>query len=738
MTTKEATSQRQFETTLSQLARCYGIESQYKDGNGLQRSVPSTTLQSILSCMGVGVSSLIEARQSLAEVQSLPWRKFIDEVVVVYPSQKDQSFCITLPLGTHSMNEVRIEWTLKSEHSKLKKYRCHGNVCRVVGRKRIKGIGHTRLALSFPEKLPLGYYWLTVTARSGAWTSNGKAFVIAAPTTCYLPVRPRRAWGIALQLYGLRSQRNWGIGDFRDLRRIIKWAGTTLHASTVGVNPLHAPTAGVISPYSPSSRLFFNPLYLDIESIDEFRTTPSLQEWVQGKSFQDELEQVRKENLIQYEKVLALKSKMFEELFQVFYRRHVQPLTVRGRKFERFRKKSGRALERFALFQVLSEQFRTTAWREWPKEFHDPESAAVEQSKKDCEGRIRFYQYLQWQCEDQLRAVDRTANQVQMAYALYLDLPVSVHPDGADAWMFQEHFLDGPTVGAPPDSFNLQGQNWGLMAFHPLQMRAKGYQFFIETIQHNMRYGGVLRIDHALGLFRLFLIPSRLSGTEGAYVQLPVDELLAIVALESVKNRVLVIGEDLGTVTPAVKRRLAKAGLLSYRLLFFEKQPNGAFRSPKQFPEQAAVAVTTHDLPTLRGYWTGRDIELKQEMGLYPTINHADQDWENRAKDRLALLKALQKEHILPLSAMKEIPIHVSQELWQAIHQFLSRTPSRMLVIPWEDLVGELETPNFPGAPSHAYPSWCLKGSRPIESVMTDKTLQRVAKIVKRPRQVYV
>ena len=718
---KQDSKEKRWETTLLQLARSYGIEPEYKDGTGVQRSVPLPTLQYILSCMGVHSSSSIEVGQSLAEVKLKPWQNILDDVVVVYPAQRDQSVAISLPLGSHTAEEVSVKWTLQSQHSTIKKFQCRGNACRIVGTKVIRGVRHVRLALSVPKRLSLGYYRLTVTAIFGMSTIEGTALVIAAPLQCYAPTRPSRSWGIALQLYGLRSRRNWGIGDFGDLRRVMKWAGGTLQAETVGVNPLHAPTAGVSSPYSPSSRLFCNPLYLDIESIEEFRRTPALQNWHRSEPFLSELDKIREDRLINYEKISTVKWQMFEALYQAFQQQHEQSSTGRARKFARFKKEGGEVLERFALFQVLSENFKSSPWREWPREFHDPTSPAVEAFKKEQEARVGFYQYLQWQCEEQLRAVDRTGMKAKMPLGLYLDLPVGIHPDGADAWMYQKQLLEGVTIGAPPDFFNLQGQSWGLLASHPSQLRRHAYQFFIATLQRNMRPGGVLRIDHALGLFRLFLIPEGGSGHDGAYVQFPVNELLAILALESVTNRVVVVGEDLGTVTPTIKKRLANAGLLSYKLLPFERTSHGGFCAPQHYPEQALVSATTHDLPTLRGFWAGRDIEWKEHLEMYPSSGDAEVAWEDRAKDRLALVKAMRHEGVFHLSSEdKQMPVNMSMKFRQAIYAFLARTRARLLVIPLEDLVGELETPNFPGVPHGAYPSWRLKMTPDIERLRTD------------------
>ena len=719
---------------LRQLARYYGIEPFFQDGTGNPHTVPVSTLQNLLSCMGVHVSDPSDVKKALKEAKLIRWRKIVEEVLVVHPSNTPQAFFVALPIGEQSLEQVQLEWMFENEHFKKRTFRCRGDRDKVVGTKSIDGVRHVRISLDYPRDMVLGYYRLTINVHLDSGVMTGKAFVIVSPRQCYRSSRPRRSWGMTVQLYGLRSQKNWGMGDLNDLHTVVKWAGKTLKAGTVGVSPIHAPTPGVISPYSPSSRLFLNPLYLNIERIPEFQNAPALQKRVGSKAFQADLVSLRQSSLINYEKVTALKWPMFEALFKKFQQQHGTFKTRRAQAFGRYIQKEGIFLERFSVFQALTEFFGTSAWTGWPKEFQNPNSVQVKRFRTGHKNRIRFFQYLQWQCEEQLQSIKRTARGFKMPLRLNLDLPVGIHPYGADAWMFHEELGEGFTIGAPPDWFNRQGQNWGLVAPLPAKMRANHYQFFIETIRHNMRHGGVLRIDHALGLFRLFVIPDGGSGKDGTYLRFPVDELLAIVALESARNRVVVVGEDLGTVTPTIKKRLAEAGILSYRVLLFEKKATGAFRSPGQYPENALVSATTHDLPTLHGFWLGRDIEVKSQIGFYPSLKDAEAEWKQRERDRVALMKALNKEKLLPLKASQHISLPISKEFSQAVYAYLARTPSRLLIIPLEDLLGEVETPNFPGIPGSAYPSWRLKIHRDIEGLTRDVHVRQFSKVIQRQR----
>ena len=725
---------RKREALLHQLADLHGIGHEYTDGNGVRRSVAPKALRHILGSMGVRCDTLLGMRRAVADAKARPWTAMIDEVVVVRPTYNIPVLFVSLPLQSYSLDHVSFKLTLRDEEKRLRQLRRKGSSCKRVGSRTIHGIRYVRIQLLLPRRIPYGYYLLSVFATFGSCSLEGQTFLISAPAQCYLPANPRRSWGITIQLYGLRSRTNWGVGDFRDLKTVMKWAGGTLGAATIGINPIHPLPSGIVSPYSPSSRLFYDPLYLDVEAVAEYGSTASIQRRVRSRSFQEKLNELRLSWRVQYEDVRTVKLEILEALFKAFVRQHERRVTARARVFHKFIADGGLSLDRFAVFQALNEHHHPSTWREWPYEFQDPNSREIERFKKHHLGRIRFFQYLQWQCDLQLKRLDQIARDKKMSFGLYHDLPVGIHPDGADAWVFHEQMAQAVTVGAPPDSFNPKGQNWGLMPPFSSRMRASGYRLFIETVRQNMRYGGLLRIDHALGLFRFFWVPEGCSGEEGAYVQTPVDEVLAILALESVKNKVMVIGEDLGTVTPTIRRGLAQAGLLSYRLLLFEKTPQGTFRSPSFYPQQALVAATTHDLPTLRGFWEGRDIEVKEQAGLYLSRKQSRHDRNLRVGERLALFKSLQREGLLRSVLTKGIPERLGDEHCAAIYGFLTRTACRVLVVTLEDLLGERETPNLPGASNDAYPSWRLKIGKSLESWTNDPIFQQIVSMIRQYR----
>ena len=425
-----------------------------------------------------------------------------------------------------------------------------------------------------PVRLPIGYH--VARPRKGR-----SIHLIVAPSTCYVPAEPR-IWGWAIQLYAARSRGSWGIGDLADLRRLGRWSAKH-RAGIALVNPLAAPSPTLPqqpSPYFPSTRRFRSPLYLRVEEVEGAEGLSDLSAIArQGRA-------LNADRLIDRDEVFRLKMRALERIWK----------RVRNRRadgFDCFRAEQGPGLREFATYSALAERFKS-GWRSWPQEYRHPGSTAVatEARRRPVADRIRFHEWLQYQVERQLSRAARAMPVMQ-------DLPIGFDADGADAWAFQDVLADGISVGAPPDEFNTRGQNWGLPPFVPTRLRAAGYGPFIDTIRACVRQAGGLRIDHVMGLFRLFWIPDGMEAADGAYVRGFPDELLAIVAIESQRARAVIVGEDLGTVDEAARARLMSCGILSYRLLWFEKE------RPAKFPGPALAAVTTHDLPTIAGLWNG-------------------------------------------------------------------------------------------------------------------------------------
>ena len=534
---------------------------------------------------------------------------------------------------------------------------------------------------NLPADLPLGYHRLV--PRRGAPSP-----LIVAPATCHLPA-DFFTWGWAIQLYAARSRRSWGIGDLADLRWLARWARAQ-RAGIALINPLAAPAPTLPqqpSPYFPSSRRFRSPLYLRVEEIPGARETPGVTELARAAR------RLNRDRLIDRDRIFELK---FDALDRIWKRTRGQ----RDAGFEQFRREQA-GLAEFATFCALAERFGA-GYRSWPREYQHPQSAAVKRAAAEpkLRQRIRFHEWLQYQ-------VDRQLARASSAMPVMQDLPIGFDAEGADAWAFQDVLAHGISVGAPPDEFNTKGQNWGLPPFVPDKLRAAGYNPFIQTIRACLRHAGGLRIDHVMGLFRLFWIPQGSAPRDGAYVHGHPEDLLAIVALESQRAGAVIVGEDLGTVEERAREQLAEHQILSYRLLWFEKTP------PARYPERALAAVTTHDLPTVAGMWSDSDLEVQKELGLSP----------NEAGTREIRTRV---RRITKAPATAQIP-----EVIARVHEALGKAPSRIVTATLDDAMAVEERPNMP-ATSDEWPNWRLALPEPIESLTTSRLARRIARALGR------
>jgi (1->4)-alpha-D-glucan 1-alpha-D-glucosylmutase len=549
-------------------------------------------------------------------------------------------------------------------------------------------------------------------------------------TPCYLPqaMEDGRIWVLATQLYGLRSRRNWGIGDFEDLRALAEIAARD-GAGGIGVNPLHAlhpsnPRAS--SPYAPSSRLFLNALYVDPAGVPEFRADDA--------PAQQELDTLRAEPLVDYERVARAKWRAFDRLYRTFRREHLDAGTQRGAAFRRFLEARGEPLELLARYEALAEHFHALdetcyGWRQWPLEYRSPDSAAVAAFAAQHRERIEFFAYVQWLAHEQLAAAARACG--SMACGIYRDLAVGVELNGADAWADQRTILAGAALGAPPDPLNALGQNWGLPPLSPHALREQEYEPFARLLRANMTHAGALRIDHVMALRRCFWIPQGATPLEGAYVRYPLEAMLAVLARESRTNRCAVIGEDLGTVPPGFRERLQQARVLSSRLLYFERDERGAFLPPAAYPRGAASSAGTHDLPPLGGWWIGDDLAVRDRLALYPDERAQRDAGHDRWAARFALIDALEGAGALDGAAAQRLRDDARvngtraclDDLTAAVHRFLAQTPSAIAIAQLEDVLSEIDAVNVPGTVNE-HPNWCRKRSVAVEELDADGRLR--------------
>ncbi|HEX3626751.1 MAG TPA: 4-alpha-glucanotransferase [Verrucomicrobiae bacterium] len=529
-------------------------------------------------------------------------------------------------------------------------------------------------AKALPQDLPIGYHEFT-EERTGNQTH-----LIVSPHECYLP-GSLRAWGWAIQVYALRSKNSWGMGDFGDLRDFARWASRELRCDFILSNPLGATTPILPqqpSPYYPGSRRFLNPLYLRIEEILGANQASLTKLAAAGQKLNEQ-------RLIDRDCVFQLKMNALQKIWKRF---------DTHRDFEDFCQQQGQPLTEFASFCVLAEHFKT-GWRAWPGPFTRADSPDVAAFVRRHPERIRFHQWLQWLLNKQLARAAKALPVMQ-------DMPIGIDPNGADAWCWQDMLALDMSIGAPPDAFNTQGQNWGLPPFIPQRLRECGYIPFRETIQAQMRFGGGLRIDHVMGLFRLFWIPRNASPSEGTYVHYPADEFLAVLAIESHRAKGVVVGEDLGTVDPKIRTVLKRRRVLSYRLVWFESGPIS------KFPRQALASVTTHDLFTVAGLWNGSDLAAQKKLGLQPNENGVRK-----------ILKRLQGAIRLPATA------DVNEAIVKT-YSLLSKAPSILKVAAMDDALAVQERPNMPGT-QDTWPNWRIGLPSPLESIRKNKLIRKIS-----------
>lgn len=579
--------------------------------------------------------------------------------------------------------------------------------------------GEQRTVQRLDETIPLGYHDLHL---AGTTTR-----LIVCPDRMWQPPEKRRCAGIAISLYGLRSSRNWGAGDLRDLQDFINWSLDAIGAQFIALNPLHAihnRSPYNASPYLPLCSYYRNYLYLDIESIEEFSTPEILDEFNQAAT-QKEISALRESEYVEYEQVSALKLRFLRLCFD-------QYLKASHGNFREYVDQQGQLLADFALYCALDKYFHETIpdtwiWTQWPQAYRTPHSSECETFRRDHPNEILFYCWLQWQLDRQLAKVQAHAVDKGMKIGLYHDLALATDRFGCDLWANRLHFIEGCRVGAPPDDFSPEGQDW---AFPPMNGAAHlrdGYRLYIASIRHNATHGGALRLDHVMRLFRLYWIPDGFGAKDGTYVYERWRDLFGIMALESHRLKVRIIGEDLGTITDEMREGLEQYGVLGYRLLYFERENDGTFRNSEQYHPNAVATTSTHDLPTLAGFWLGQDIEARRKAGLLPDEGSYTRQWEDRKRDKQRLLDRLHQSSLLPDKFPSDAAVieNVTVEMQTAILAMLSSTPCELLVMNHEDLTFETLQQNLPGSTAQ-YPNWRRKMKYTLEELRTRQELSEL------------
>ncbi|MFL9824510.1 4-alpha-glucanotransferase [Rhodoplanes sp. SY1] len=558
-------------------------------------------------------------------------------------------------------------------------------------------------AVVLPEKTKVGSYQLQLDP-----PGPRPQAVLVAPEAAWQPKafdKGGRVWALAVQLYGVRSDHNWGIGDFTDLRDLVRIAGR-LGAAGVALNPLHAialDDPGAISPYSPTSRLFLNPLYIDVAAIPEFPGAAA--------GLGDDVVRLRASPQVDYAGVIPLKLKGLRIAFEAFRERASDE---RRADFAAFKAERGDWLAGYCAFMVLRARHGGPWWN-WPEEWRAPSREAIASLSESAAADMEFHAFVQWTADRQLAACSAAAAEAGMPVGLYLDVAVGVAADSADVWSSQGAYVRELSAGAPPDLLNTAGQDWGLASFNPRVLMATDFALLRETLRAVMRHAGAIRLDHVLGFNRLYMVPHGFKADQGTYVRFPLEAMMAVVAQESQAERCIVIGEDLGTVPDGFRETLAGWNVWSYRIMLFEREwtTDSSFSPPGKYPAQALVSFSTHDLSTFSGWMSGHDLAVKHGLGLDPGET-GDERQEARTRIAEALRRDVAAEHVS----------------FDDIARFLARTPSRLMVVAAEDAFQVADQPNVPGT-INEHPNWRQKLPVRLEDFSNDHRLTEIARILR-------
>lgn len=678
-------------SALNELMDFLGIASEYIDIFGQKHEASLQAKEAIVKTM-TGIQELQWPEDVLRELLNNRARQVLEPVHVVRVSQPVEIHLILKP----EYSADSIEWIFNTENGES--YSGKAGLVQQKWQQMPCAEGYVAYSCHLPVLPDMGYHTLELAIKG--YDIPFSTSLIVVPERCYLPASDRRFWGVSSQVYAQRSQRNWGMGDLSDVAFLLKTMASA-GADFVGVNPmcsLFYARPEHISPYSPSSRFFFHYLYLDITAMPEFSECVDAQKLLESETFQARLSCARACEFVDYSHVAAAKKQVLNLLYDHFILNHLQNHTEMSLAFRSFQRQGGEKLHVFGVFEALHEHFLSVdsnnwGWPVWPAAFRDRKSREVAVFAEEHKKRVEFFQYLQWQLHLQMSGLKAASDASGMRLGLYFDLPVGSDGAGFDVWHEPALFATDISIGAPFDEFNPKGQNWGLPPMIPHRLREMRYEPFIEVLRANMRYASILRIDHVMSLMRLFWIPRGMDAKDGVYVHYSMQDLMGIVALESHRNRCMVVGEDLGTVPNEFREAMGKAGMLSYRIFYFEREKR-RFLMPDELPEQALTTITSHDLPTLRGYWQGRDIDLRTMLKLFPSEELRVRQIHQREQARKELLELLDlKDDVF------------SMELVRRLYCYLAQAPSRLLLVQLEDLTEQLDQVNLPGTVQE-YPNW--------------------------------
>ena len=678
--------------SLQELAQLHGILLAYDDATGRRREATPESLLRVLQILGAPVGGMADVADALRRRRRAPWERGLEPVSLAWDGEHAE---LTLRLPSRAA-ESTLHGSLALEGGRVQSCTWDLRHRPVVETAELDGQAYVAKRLTLPADLPWGYHRLEVDLSGKTLTS----LIVRAPRAAYTPDagRQRRTWGVFLPLYALHSRRSWGGGDFSDLQRLTEWV-QGLGGGVVATLPL---TAAFLdepfepSPYSPASRLFWNEFYLDIEAIPELSRCPEAQALLDSGDFRREREALRALPLVDYRRQMALKRRVLEALARSFFR----DSSERRAAFERY-VAANPAVEDYARFRAAGERLRTP-WPDWPAPQRDGTLSPGDYAGES----YRYHRYVQWVAEEQLESLARTAR--KGGPGLYLDLPLGVHGHGYDVWRERDAFAVEASGGCPPDIVFPKGQDWGFPPLHPERIREQGYRYVLAYLRRQLRYAGILRIDHIPIFHRLFWVPRGMAARDGVYVRYAAEELYAIFNLESQRHQAILVGEDLGTVPPEVPESMERHNVQRMYVIQYALQPDPE-RALPPVPFHAVASVNNHDMPPFAAYWEGRDIGQRAELGLL-----GGQDPAGEKELRRRMLDALVR-FLRATGHLTEAPDAAS--VIRACHAYLAQSPARAVLVNLEDLWLETEPQNVPSSTGEQRPNWRRKARCSLEEI---------------------
>ena len=710
---------------LQRLANALGISTRFSDA-GINRrdyEINEDTIRFFAEKLGFKAATDAEIAKSLQDISKRRWQQAMENIYVVEQQDKKIDLVVT---ATEADKPITVK--LKNQFFKGE-FAVNVEVTDSGESYTIGKTLYKKLIIRLTSDIDVGYYDVTLEQGKKKYHTT----LAVAPQTCYAnpALDSGRLWGFTLQLYSVRSLRNWGIGDFTDLRNMVEIA-SRCGADIIGLNPLsilmHQYPENA-SPYASISRLFLNPIYIDVEAVPEFKEEDK-------KSVAKDLEEARASELIDYTKVYNLKIKVLEKLYQRF-----KQDKSRQEAFISFAKEKGADLDNLTAFIILYADAckeHWTGWKKWDKKYQNPNSQAVKEYVKANQDRVDFFKYLQFEADRQFNLAQKRVEELGLKVGFYRDLPVGVSQDSAEVWGNQGLFIKGAGAGAPPDAFFPQGQAWGLGAFNPYALKDSGYEAYIKILRANMKNAGALRIDHVMGLLRLFVIPE--NGMDGTYIMYNFHDMLNLVAIESYLNRCVIVGESIGNVPNGFLDALARKNINSLSVLWAERWDVGCgdFKSPYDYPKTAFTSIGTHDMAPLRMWWFGYDIELSRSLGIIPDDNAKAAAYKQRELDRWKLLFALDSNGVWPEDNLRKgnyiYGEGYPEGIEEAVHRYVARSSSKAFLAQLEDILHVEKMQNLPGTDKEQHPNWRRKLPVPLERLESDIAFVRNIAAIRKER----